>query len=62
MRFEISDTIKMAKNVISSLEKLYKFDWTDMTSDRELRNVMDIIHAYSFFLPTSYFNWIDWIT
>ena len=33
-----------------------------MSNERELRNVIDIIHAYSFFLPNSYFDWLDWIT
>jgi len=32
-----------------------------MTNERELRNVIDIIHGYSFFLPNSYFDWIDWL-
>ena len=62
MRFEIKDTIDLIKKVISSMEKLKKVDWLDMSNERELRNAIDIVHSNSLFLPISYFNWIDWLT
>ena len=56
MRFEITDTINLIKKVITSIEKLKKVDWSDISNERELRTAIDIVHANSYFLPNSYFS------